>query len=274
MPSEIGPYAQLLSGPIGAVFLALLGACWGSFAATVTDRWPAGGSILAPRSHCASCGRTLGILDLVPLASFVLARGRCRTCNTPIPWRYPLIELGSAGLAVLAAMLAPGPDAFWLVLLGWQLFLLAILDAEHFWLPNALTAALALTGLGHAFATGAAQWPEAVLGGAVGFGSLYVIAAAYKRVRHRTGLGGGDPKLLGAIGFWASWRLLPVILLTAALIGIAVAALMVIRDRNRHGIMTRRLPFGTCLALSAWLWMLAESVNGAVTPWLLGLSPN
>ena len=249
MPSEIGPYAQLLSGPMGAVFLALLGACWGSFAATVTDRWPAGGSILAPRSHCASCGRTLGVIDLVPLASFVLTRGRCRTCGASIPWRYPLIELGSAGLAVLAALLAPGPDAFWLALLGWQLFLLAILDAEHFWLPNALTAALALTGLGHALATGAPQWPEAVLGG-------------------------GDPKLLGAIGLWTGWRLLPVILLTAALIGIAVAALMVIRDRNRDGIMTRRLPFGTCLALSAWLWMLTESVNGAVTPWLLGLSPN
>lgn len=244
--------------------MALLGACWGSFAATITERWPAGESIVRPRSRCASCNVDLRSRDLVPLFSYLLSRGRCRACRAQIPPRYPMIEGASLAIGFFSAALLPFPQAFWIAVLGWQLLLLAILDAEHFWLPDFLVGSLALTGILCATLVGTDAVAESLLGGSVGFSSLCAVAMAYKYFRGRTGMGGGDPKLFGAIGIWTGWQALPLILLSAALVGIVAILLAAIRSRPNISLNLRRVPFGTCLALCAWVYCLLAMVNSPV----------
>ncbi len=198
------------------------------------------------------------------MVSYLVSRGRCRSCRAVIPLRYPLIEIFSALIGIVAAALLPLPGAFWFAVLGWQLLLLAILDAEHFWLPDPLVGGLALTGLIVAGVTGGNALGEAVLGGAAGYASLTAVSLTYKYFRGRSGMGGGDPKLLGAIGIWSGWQALPVILLAAALLGIGAILVPAIRGRSDAPMHLRRIPFGTCLALCGWIYCLCAMVNPSI----------
>lgn len=238
-----------------AMILFIAGTCWGSFAATLSERWPQGRSIVSPRSKCDSCQRTLGASDLVPLVSFILFGGKCRSCGASIPRRYPIIELACGGVGAISALVLPGIDAIWAAVFGWQLFLLALLDAEHFWLPNPLVASLAVTGVAMAAISGPDVLLDHALGGLAGFLSLFSIAAFYRWLRGRDGLGGGDPKLLGAIGLWMGWQALPPVLLMAALMGLMFAIAAPKSDSSGE-FLQRRLPFGLFLSASAWLIFL------------------
>ncbi len=139
----------------GTAVAALFGLAFGSFLNVCITRWPAHESVVRPRSHCRSCGRTLPWWENIPLASWLLLRGRCRTCCAPIGWRYPAVELSVAvAWAVTAwqqmpALYLPGWtatsifDAAYFALekmaLCWLLIGLAALDYEHLWLPDWLT---------------------------------------------------------------------------------------------------------------------------------------
>ena len=245
--------------PFFAPLLGLAGAIIGSFLATITVRWPEGRSVLRGRSTCDGCGRRLRAWQLVPLVSWIASRGRCTACGARIDPRHPLIEGGCLVIGVISGVAAPGMVAVAGAVFGWLLLTLAVLDARDFWLPDPLVAALALTG-----AAGAAFAPPALLdriaGGLGGFLALWLIAAAYRRVRGRDGLGGGDPKLLGAIGLWLGWRLLPATLVIAGLAGIG----WIVVRRLRGGAVAAddMLPLGTLLAIAAYPAWLAMIING------------
>jgi leader peptidase (prepilin peptidase)/N-methyltransferase len=115
-----------------AIGLGVMGLVAGSFLGLVSLRLPAGRDIVAGRSRCAACHRTLPPLQLIPVASYLLSGGRCGRCRRPIPIRYPLIESGCLLIGVCAALAAPTPLAAGLfALTGWQGLLAAILYAEH-----------------------------------------------------------------------------------------------------------------------------------------------
>lgn len=140
---------------LGTAFAGLLGLAFGSFLNVCLSRWPEGESIVAPRSHCRSCGQTLAWWENIPLASWLMLRGRCRTCKTAISWRYPLVELAVGALWATTAWRFPGwvfdplaprvslvaltVAAIGQAIFYWLLIALAILDAENLWLPNLLT---------------------------------------------------------------------------------------------------------------------------------------
>lgn len=233
---------------------AIAGAIIGSFIATLCLRWGRGEQATAGRSRCDSCDRELNAIELVPVASWAVTRGRCRTCGAAIPRLHLWIELGAAVLAGLALAIQPNLHgaalaAFWLLLLA-----PAILDAQHQWLPDPLT--VVLGGVGVFLGGLATDVPliHRLIGGAAGFVALWLIAFSYRRSRGREGLGAGDPKLLGAIGLWTGWFALPAILLIAALTGLAVA---VAQGRSRLD----RMPFGTLLAAAAILWTAVLAVR-------------
>jgi leader peptidase (prepilin peptidase) / N-methyltransferase len=183
----------------------------------------------------------------VPLLSWLSTRGQCRTCASPIDPVHPLTELAAALIGGVALFILPDERGLALALFGWQLLTLALLDARALWLPDRLTALLALTGLVLGGLASGVPLPDRLIGGAVGFASLALIALAYRCLRGRDGLGGGDPKLFGAIGLWLGWPALPVVLFIAALTGLLLAL-----GRIRHtDWRTMQLPFGTCLALAA-----------------------
>jgi len=250
-----------------ATLMGGLGLIVGSFLGLVSLRLPQGQDVVVQRSHCGSCGRPLKPWRLIPVVSWAMTRGKCSDCGAAIPVRYPLIELAAAAIGVWAALRFDDPaSALAGAVLGWQLLLIAVIDAEHFWLPDALTLPLFLSGLFAAVALDPAnvqsglQWSlvgplkTPLIGAASGFGVLWLLAFIYKRLRGRDGLGGGDPFLLGAIGAWVGWMGLPSVLLWASLSGLSVVAAKVVLRRPVVG--TDRLPFGVFLAIGAWLTWL------------------
>ena len=146
-------------------------------------------------------------------------------------------------------LIAPGYQGLSGALFGWLLVTLAALDLKHFWLPDRLVLALVLVA-GAAAATGLAPPPvDRAIGAVAGFGGLALIAAAYRWFRKREGLGGGDPKLLGAIGAMLGWQALPFVLLGASSVGLLYVA---IRAASGHKVeATDRLPLGALMALAA-----------------------
>lgn len=243
-----------------AIFLGGLGLVVGSFLSLLSVRLPLGEQVVAGRSRCRDCGQVLGPLQMIPVLSWFIQRGRCAQCRAPVSWRYPAIEAAAAAIGIWAALhhgsqsdgaLIP---AFFTALLGWQLLLLAIVDAEHFWLPDALTLPLAVTGIGFALWSPTPDVTAALLGMIVGFGGLWLIGAAYARLRGRQGLGGGDPIMFGAGGAWVGWMGLPSVLLWASAAGLSLVLAILIMRRRISG--EDRLPFGTLLAVGFWLTWL------------------
>ena len=247
---------------IAAILAAILGAIIGSFIAVLTRRWPTGGSIVRPRSHCDTCHTPLTAIDLIPILSFILLRARCRHCGAAIAPRHLGIELAAAAIGALALALHPGLPGLFGAFFGWALLALAILDIEHFWLPDRLTLPLLAAGLLIGLAV-APPLPARLIGAVTGFLALAALAAGYKALTGRTGLGGGDPKLLAAIGAWLGWAALPLVLLLAASLGLGLVAL----DRLRGRPVTRqtRVPLGALMAAAAWpLWL--TGLSAALAP--------
>lgn len=234
-----------------------LGLIVGSFVATLAVRWPENRRVDG-RSACDACGAQLRWFELVPLLSYLLARGRCRRCGASIGPIHPIGEALCALVGVLAFGLAPGVEGVFAALAGLLLVALAMIDLRAFWLPDALTGLLAVVAVGSAFAGIEPAPIDRLIGGAAGFLTLWSIAFAYRRIRGREGLGGGDPKLFGAIGLWLGWEFLPFVLLLGSLIGLMAVATMMARGTAVRG--TTRLPFGTMLAAAAFLaWTLIHA---------------
>lgn len=240
---------------VTAVLMGLLGLIIGSFVAAVTVRLPRDEDVVMGRSRCMSCKKTLAPWQLVPVVSWLVQRGRCAWCSAAVSPRYILIELAAGLIGVWAAFAGSG----WVLIgasavLGWQLLLIAIVDAENFWLPDVLTWPLMATGLGVALVT-EGGWPvEQIIGLVTGFGLLWGMAWLYKRVRGRDGLGGGDPFLFAGAGAWIGWMGLPSVLLWACAVGFSLVLSLVITRGKVNA--TDRLPFGTFLCVGIWLtWM-------------------
>ena len=241
---------------------AVLGAVIGSFLGAVLVRWPRDERVTAGRSQCDSCGVRLGVGALVPVLSFALQRGRCRTCGAHIPRAHLVMELAATAIGATCAGLFPAAPALALVgaALGWVLLLLAALDFTQFWLPDRLTLPLGLGGLG---AASLGLGPDggiqaAAIGLVAGYGALALVGWSYRRLRGRDGLGGGDPKLFGAIGAWLGWAALPQVLLAAAGLGLGAVAVLVLAGRKPAA--TTPLPLGTLLAAAAWpLWLAGHA---------------
>jgi leader peptidase (prepilin peptidase)/N-methyltransferase len=274
---------------LGTIFAGLLGLAFGSFLNVCLSRWPAGESIVSPRSHCRQCGRTLTWWENVPLVSWLALRGRCRTCRAWISWRYPLVELAvgllwaTIALRVLEQVQIPEninqfavvpPHIGFIPLIGtaffvWLLVGIAVLDLEHFWIADAAT--LPGTALGLAFSVMSVSVLRAPLREQsefwIRFGEriLAILAAAslillirwiYWLVRRREGIGLGDAKLMALL---AAWLGLPGALLAFGLgvvLGALVAAVLLIipkTDENQSAWALRKLPLGTFLCVGGIL---------------------
>lgn len=163
--------------------------------------------------------------------------------------------LAAAGAGVWAALSQGSVSAALLTMvLGWGLLLIAVVDAEHFWLPDELTLPLGAAGLGAALLPGGTGLLNAAIGAAAGFASLWLLAFAYRRVRGREGLGGGDPFLLAAGGAWVGWIGLPTVLLWAAAAGLSLVLARAVIRKPLAG--DDRLAFGVFLAAGIWMTWL------------------
>ncbi|MBA3261162.1 MAG: prepilin peptidase [Thermoleophilaceae bacterium] len=229
---------------------ALLGALIGSFLNVVIHRLPRGDSVLTPGSRCPSCGEPLRAFDNVPVLSWLLLRGRCRSCGTRISARYPAVELLTAtGFAVVVAVRG-FDDGLWLELpFVACLIALAGIDLDHKLLPNKIVYPMAIYGLVASAVVDTGALPEHLLAGAGVLVFLLLAVLAYP-----SGMGMGDVKLGGTMGLYLGVSVVPALLtafLTGTVFGFAVIA--------REGAQARKkaVPFGIFLAVGGLIGVLA-----------------
>jgi len=244
---------------------AAFGAIVGSFLNVCIHRLPRGTSIVWPASACPACGRELSWFENVPLVSYTVLRGRCRSCRAPISIRYPVVELITA-LLFAACAWAYGPTLLFVarVLFGSALIVLFAIDLEHHLLPNVVTVPGIIVGFVFSLFL-PPGWVDSLIGLLVGGGGLFLIAEGYYRLRHEEGLGMGDVKMLSMIGAFLGWKLTLVTLMMASLAGSIIGVLLI---ATRRGDMKYALPFGTFLALGA---AVAGTVGPRLVDWYLQL---
>jgi len=243
---------------------ALVGAVIGSFLNVCIYRLPIDRSIVFPPSACESCKRELSWYENLPIVSWVVLGARCRTCQTRLSFRHPLIEALTAAMFGAAAWYY-GPSVLLAsrLVFGCALIVLFAIDLEHHLLPNVITLPGIAVGLAFSFVT-EPGWIASLVGAVVGGGSLWLIAEAYYRIRHEDGLGMGDVKMLAMIGAFIGWPLTIVTLMMASFAGACVGLVVI---ALRKGDLKYALPFGTFLAVGA---ALAATVGPGLVRWYLG----
>jgi leader peptidase (prepilin peptidase)/N-methyltransferase len=234
-----------------ATFAGVLGAIVGSFLNVVVYRLPRHESLITPASHCPKCGTGVRPYDNIPILSWLLLRGHCRSCAEPISPRYPLVEALTAALCVGAVLVHHSPATIALsVILILLVVPAALIDLEHRIIPNRITALGAIVALAVGLALDPSGEPERLIAAAAGGGFLLLAALAYPG-----GMGMGDVKLAGMMGLFLGVELAPAILV-ALLSGVLVGALIVARKGAREGRKTA-VPFGPFLAFGALLAVFA-----------------
>lgn len=233
----------------------------GSFLGVLVERIPHGEDVMCGRSRCSACKVQLQPGDLVPLLSWLILRGRCRNCSHPIGLFYPLIELAALVIAVWAVTVVPHSALIAACILGWGLLALAVIDWRHLLLPNVLTVPLVAMGLAAAYLLNKDQFSDHLIGAAVGYVFVEIIAYTYKHLRHREGIGRGDAKLLAAAGAWVGWEGLPSVVLIAAVVALLITLAKSFFDKSLSA--TQRVPFGSYLCLGLWLvWLYGPVILG------------
>jgi len=259
----------LLTSPAASVALAaLMGLLVGSFLNVVIHRVPimlerewarqaaemrgetppeqAVYNLVVPRSACPACGHRITALENIPVLSWLVLRGRCSACASPIPVRYPLVEIITAVLSGLAVWhLGAGTAGIAALVLTWTLIALTGIDLDTQLLPDNLTLPLLWAGLAVNLAGVFTPLDSAVVGAIAGYGSLWTVYWLFKLVTGKEGMGYGDFKLLGALGAWFGWQALPGIILLSSLVGALVGIGMIVFARHGREVP---IPFGPYLA--------------------------
>jgi leader peptidase (prepilin peptidase) / N-methyltransferase len=226
-------------------------------AAQVLDRQLSGLPTLnlaRPGSRCPHCGHRIRWFENIPVISWMVLRGRCSACKTAISLRYPGMELLTGVVfAALAWRLGPSPTTLLWCAVGATLLALAAIDWDTTLLPDNLTLPLLWAGLLSAAAGWTIALPQAVIGAAVGYGSLWGVFWLFKLATGKEGMGYGDFKLLGALGAWLGWQAILPVLLFASVVGAVVGLVMKQTGALREG---RYVPFGPFLVAGGLLVMV------------------
>lgn len=246
------------------VLLGLLGLIVGSFLNVCIYRLPRRESVNWPGSHCTACNRPLSWYENIPIVSWLVLRGRCRTCGERISVVYPLVEL-ITGVLFVAGYAIYGWTPMLAVRLAFAcaMVVLFAIDLRHHLLPNVITVPGIVIGflLSLFLPPG---WKASLIGLIAGGGVLFAIAEGYYRLRGVEGLGMGDVKMLSMIGAFLGWKLMLVTLIlgsfAGSLIGVGVIAL-------GRGGMKAALPFGTFLAVGA---LTAAVAGDPLVEWYTG----
>lgn len=233
-------------GPLLIAFGCLFGLTVGSFCNVCIHRIPRRESIVTPRSHCPHCQALVRAVDNIPLVSFLLLQGQCRSCGHRISWQYPVVEF-LTGLLFALAIFRFGVTwrtGLLLVFLA-ALVIVTFIDFEHQIVPDVITLPGIVIGLGASLLFRNPPLWNALLGVLIGGGIFYLVA-----VLSQGGMGGGDIKLTAMIGAFLGWKQVLLTIFLGTLAGSVVAILLLASGRKGR---KDPMPFGPFLALAAIL---------------------
>jgi len=212
-------------------------------------------NLVVPRSACPHCNHLISAGENIPLISYLLLRGKCKSCRAPISPRYPVIEAISGLLCGFAAYhFGFGLAAVGAMLLIWALLALAAIDFDTQFLPDDIVLPLVWTGLLLNLYGTFTSLHDAVLGAIFGYLALWSVYWLFKLITGKEGMGYGDFKLLAALGAWLGWQLLPLIIILSSLVGAVVGITLIVAVKHGRNIP---IPFGPYLAgggLIALFW--------------------
>lgn len=264
---------------LGWVILTIIGLCVGSVLNVIIYRLPlmiaaaeyplsqepAGTpaaplfNLWLPASHCPHCQQTVAWRDNIPLVSWLLLKAKCRHCRNAINVRYPAVEAASLLLTLVAGYyLPPGLTLCGVLLFGWLLLALAVIDFDCGLLPDWLTYSLLWSGLLFNMHDRFIPLSWAVTGAVAGYMVLWLIMQAVNHATRKQCMGYGDLKLTAALGAWLGWQALPLLLLLASSLSILTIILLKLLMNKS---MRTALPFGPALALGGAALMMVNQLH-------------
>jgi len=251
---------------VDLIIVFIAGTLIGSFLNVVIYRVPIGRSIVAPRSCCPFCERQIRWHDNIPILSFLLLKGRCRDCGSPIPLRYPLVEMVT-GLCCAAVYyhFGQGPH-FWVYgILTCALIAVVAIDIEHQEIPDVISVPGTILGvfLVTVFRIGGSTYPLAFLNSALGIisgaGAMFAMGFVGELIFRKEALGGGDVKLMAMIGAFLGWKLALLTFFLAPVLGAGVGIFMKLRFGKEV------IPYGPYISLGAFISLF---YGGAIIDYL------
>jgi leader peptidase (prepilin peptidase) / N-methyltransferase len=240
------------------VYAGVVGACVGSFLNVCVYRWPEDRSVVSPPSTCPACGARIKWYDNVPVLGWLWLRGKCRACGNRISVQYPLVELFTALLWVMAfwrdglSWQSLGTALFFTILLG-----IALSDARTYIIPDQFTIGGTVLGLALSFAPGGLDPLDAFMGAAAGFALLWLVAVLGEWAFKKEAMGGGDIKMMAMVGAFLG----PLGVLLTVFLGALFGTLIFAPISLKTG---KLVPFGIFLALGA---AITEPFGHAMIDW-------
>jgi leader peptidase (prepilin peptidase)/N-methyltransferase len=248
------------------VLVGVFGLMIGSFLNVCIARVPRGESVVSPGSHCPNCNTPIQWYDNIPVLSYLALGAKCRACRAPISVRYPFVEITTAVAFVLQAIAFPDEPILLVSRLVFTAMLIVLFGTDYDTqrLPNVITLPGIVVGLVFSLFTRPGI-VASLIGAAVGAGILLAVRWIWRKLRGVDAMGLGDVKMLAMIGAFLGWRQIWVVLFVASLTGATVGVLLTMRQGRS---MQTRLPFGTFLAIAAYI---ASIVGERLLSWYLGL---
>jgi leader peptidase (prepilin peptidase)/N-methyltransferase len=270
-----------------SIVVVIFGLLVGSFLNVCIVRIPRGRSIITPPSHCPRCKEHIRFYDNIPLVSFAVLRGRCRSCGERIPWRYPAVELTNAVLYVMAYReFGLGGETLMVMAICSSLLVITFIDLDHMIIPDAITLPGMLVGLTIAplvmsslndplpfhlsrLLPHAGPYLVGFLNSCIGllFGAapLFAIGWVWERLRNIEAMGGGDVKLMGMVGSFLGWKSALLTIMIGALTGSIVGLILILLRRHKAQNV---IPFGPFLAAGT---LITIFYGFDILNWYLGL---
>ncbi len=208
-------------------------------------------NLAVPRSRCPDCGHQITALENIPVISYLLIRGKCSNCRTPISIQYPLIEITTALLSILVtAKYGFSKETLALLFMTWTLITLFMIDAQTMLLPDNIVFPFLWLGILLNLNGFFTSLESSVIGAMAGYLILWSLFHLFKLITGKEGMGYGDFKLLAALGAWGGWEILPFVVFSSSAFGavFGIAAMTLKRQKE-----SQPMPFGPWLAMAGFV---------------------
>ena len=243
------------------LFVIILGGLWGSFANVCIYRLPLDKGVVSGRSYCPKCKKQITWKDNIPIISYFLLNGKCRKCKKPISSQYALVEfLSILFFTIIYFLYGITLTTLLLMILSLSFIIIFFIDLKHFIIPNEITFSMMALGFLKSFDPNLnslfPNYINSLIGGLLGYGIIWSIIYFYKQVRKKEGMGLGDAKLFGVIGFWFGWLSIPFIIFLSSIIALLSVVPSLLKNSRT---MSSQIPFGPYIIIGTLIYLFFEN---------------
>ncbi len=243
------------------IFVIVLGALWGSFANVCIYRLPLDKGVVTGRSFCFKCKKKILWYDNIPILSYFLLGGKCRKCKKPISSQYLFVEILSAvSFGIVYFNFGISITTLLLIILNLSFIIIFFIDLKHYIIPNVITFPLMALGFLKSFDPHLnpifPNYINSLIGGVFGYGIIWSIIFFYKQVRKKEGMGLGDAKLFGVIGFWFGWLAIPFVIFLSSVIALISVVPALMKNSKK---LSSQIPFGPYIIIGTIVYLFFEN---------------